>query len=73
MPDGVSSNIRCVDVKSRKVSSLKTHNYHLILQKLLPLVVRRILPGLVVIGFIQLNISSMHYVQRSWWKQNWAG
>jgi hypothetical protein len=55
MPDGVSSNIRCVDVKSRKVSSLKTHNYHLILQKLLPLVVRRILPGLVVIGFIQLN------------------
>jgi hypothetical protein len=53
MPDGVSSNIRrCVDVKSRKVSGLKTHDYHLILQKLLPLVVRRILPEAVVIGSI---------------------
>jgi hypothetical protein len=32
MPDGVYSNIRgCVDVKSRKVSVLKTHDYHLIL------------------------------------------
>jgi hypothetical protein len=53
MPDGVSSNIRrCVDVKSRKVSGLKTLDYHLILQKLLPLVVRRILPEAVVIGLI---------------------
>jgi hypothetical protein len=32
MLDGVSSNIRrCVDVKSHKVSVLKTHDYHLIL------------------------------------------
>jgi hypothetical protein len=32
MPDGVSSNIRrCVDIKSRKVSGLKMHDYHLIL------------------------------------------
>jgi hypothetical protein len=45
MPDGVSSIIRrCVDIKSRKVSGLKTNDYHLILQKLLPLVVRRIFP-----------------------------
>jgi hypothetical protein len=56
MPDGVSSNIRrCVDVKSRKVSGLKTHDYHLILQKLLPLVVRRIMPEVVVIRLIQLS------------------
>jgi len=56
MPDGVSSNIRrCVDVKSCKVSGLKTHDYHLILQKLLPLVVRRILPEAVVIALIQLS------------------
>ena len=45
MPDGFSSNIRrCVDVNSCKVSGLKSHDYHIILQKLLPLVVRRILP-----------------------------
>jgi hypothetical protein len=37
-----------VDVKSRKVSGLKTHDYHLILQKLLPFVVHRILPEAVV-------------------------
>jgi len=56
MPDGVSSNIRrCVDVKSCKVSGLKTHDYHLILQKLLPLVVRRILPEAIVITLIQLS------------------
>jgi hypothetical protein len=53
MPDGVSSNIRrCVDVKSCKVSGLKTHDYHLILQKLLPLVARRNSPEAVVIALI---------------------
>ena len=46
---------RCVDVKSCKVSGLKTHDYHLILQKLLPLVVCRILPEAVVIALIQLS------------------
>ena len=61
MSDGVSSNTRrCVDVKSCKVSGFKTHDYHLILQKLLPLVVRRILvrrilPEAVVIALIQLS------------------
>uniref|UniRef100_A0A0A9FUY2 DUF4218 domain-containing protein n=1 Tax=Arundo donax TaxID=35708 RepID=A0A0A9FUY2_ARUDO len=45
MPDGYASNIkRCVDVKACKVSGLKTHDYHVILQKLLPLVIRHILP-----------------------------
>ena len=40
MPDGVASNIRsCVDVNACKVSGFKTHDYHIILQKLLPLVV----------------------------------
>jgi hypothetical protein len=56
MPDGVSSNIRrCVDLKACKVSGLKSHDYHLILQKLLPLVVRRILPQQVVVALIQLS------------------
>jgi len=56
MPDGVSSNIRrCVDLKAYKVSGLKSHDYHLILQKLLPLVGRRILPQQVVIALIHLS------------------
>jgi len=53
MPDGVASNIRsCVDVNACKVSGFKTHDYHIILQKLLPLVVRKILPEDVVVGLI---------------------
>ncbi|XP_066316724.1 uncharacterized protein [Miscanthus floridulus] len=56
MPDGFSSNIRrCVDANACKVSRLKTHDYHIILQKLLPLVVRKILPEQVVMPLIQLS------------------
>jgi len=56
MPDGFSSNIRrCVDANACKVSGLKTHDYHIILQKLLPLVVRKILPEEVVMPLIQLS------------------
>ena len=44
MPNGFCSNLkRCVDDKTCKVSRLKTHDYNIILQKLLPLVIRRIL------------------------------
>jgi hypothetical protein len=56
MPDGFSSNIRrCVDVNACNVYGLKTHDYHIILQKLLPLVVRKILPEDVVTPLIQLK------------------
>jgi hypothetical protein len=56
MPDGFASNIkRSVDVKACKVGGLKTHDYHVILQKLLPLIVRSILPQDVVIPLIDLS------------------
>ncbi|RLN36219.1 uncharacterized protein C2845_PM03G29660 [Panicum miliaceum] len=56
MPDGFSSNIRrCVDANACKVSRLKTHDYHIILQKLLPLIVRKILLEDVVMPLIQLS------------------
>ena len=57
MPDGYAPNIRrCVDVVNGcKVTGLKSHDYHVILQKLLPLVVREILPGDVVDGIIELS------------------
>ena len=56
MPDGCASNIRrCVDVNSCKVSGLKSHDYHIILQKLLPLVVRHILPVDVAVPLIELS------------------
>jgi len=56
MPDGFAANIkRCMDVMGCKVSGLKTHDYHVILYKLLPLVVRDILPQDVAIPLIQLS------------------
>jgi hypothetical protein len=46
---------RCVDDKTCKVSGLKTHDYHIILEKLLPLVIRRILPEDVSRSLIELS------------------
>jgi hypothetical protein len=56
MFDGFCSNLkRCVDDKTCKVSGLKTHDYHIILQKLLPLVIRRNVPEDVVMPLIELS------------------
>jgi hypothetical protein len=44
-----------VDVKECKVSDGKTHDCHVIFQKLLPLIVRNILPQEVSITLIQLS------------------
>ena len=56
MPDGYASNIkRCVDVNGCKVSGLKSHDYHVILQKLLPLVAHHILPEDVARPLIELS------------------
>jgi len=55
-PDGYAANIRrCVDVSGSKLSRLKSHDLHVILPKLLPLVVRNILPEDVVIPLIELS------------------
>jgi hypothetical protein len=56
MPNGYASCFkRLVDVKACKVSGGKTHNCHVIFQKLFPLIVRNILPQEVSISLIQLS------------------
>jgi hypothetical protein len=51
-----AANIRiCVDVNGCKVSGLKSHDYLVILQKLLPFVVREIFPEQVALLLIQLS------------------
>jgi hypothetical protein len=56
MPNGYASCFkRLVDVKACKVSGGKTHDCHVIFQKLLPLIVRNILPQEVSISLIQLS------------------
>ncbi|XP_050937141.1 uncharacterized protein LOC127148161 [Cucumis melo] len=45
LPDGYSSNIsKCVSLDECKVMGLKSHDYHVLMQQLLPVVLRGLLP-----------------------------
>jgi len=53
-PDGYASNIRHnVHVNERKIFGLKSHGSHFILQDLLPIAVRKILPEIVSASVIR--------------------
>ena len=55
-PDGYASDIRHnVHVNERKIFGLKSHESHIILQHLLPLAVRKILPEIVSAGVIRIS------------------
>ncbi|WMV37344.1 hypothetical protein MTR67_030729 [Solanum verrucosum] len=57
VPDGYSSNIsQCVNLKDKKISGLKSHDYHIILQHLLPLAMRGMLCKFVSEPLIELSI-----------------
>ncbi|XP_072078255.1 uncharacterized protein [Arachis hypogaea] len=44
-PDGYASNIsRCVDLRQRKLSGLKSHDCHILMEYLLPIALRNALP-----------------------------
>ncbi|XP_025661810.1 uncharacterized protein [Arachis hypogaea] len=45
-PDGYSSNVaRCVDLRQRKLSGLKSHDCHILMEQLLPILVKNALPS----------------------------
>ncbi|XP_077252318.1 uncharacterized protein LOC143891659 [Tasmannia lanceolata] len=55
VPDGYSSNIsRRVHIKERKISGLKSHDCHVLMQQLLPLTIRSSLPKNVSSVLIEL-------------------
>ena len=55
-PDGYAADIRHnVHVNERKIIGLKSHECHIILQHLLPLAVRKILPTIVSAGVIRIS------------------
>ncbi|KAL3826143.1 hypothetical protein ACJIZ3_022172 [Penstemon smallii] len=55
-PDGYASNIsRCVNISEGKVSGLKSHDCHVILQRLLPIGIRGCLPNHVTKAIIDLG------------------
>ncbi|XP_052193807.1 uncharacterized protein LOC127802149 [Diospyros lotus] len=48
VPDGYSSNIaRCIDLKRRKIFGLKSHDSHILMEQLLPISIRNVLPNQV--------------------------
>lgn len=55
-PDGFLSKIsRCVNVKERKISGMKSHDCHVFLQRLLPLAIRGLLPTDVCEPLVKLS------------------
>ncbi|KAL5714361.1 hypothetical protein ACHQM5_016334 [Ranunculus cassubicifolius] len=56
-PDGYASNIsRCVNVKDCKISGMKSHDCHVLLQRLLPAALRGFLPDDVSSALIELGL-----------------
>jgi len=55
MPYGYSSNVsRCIDLKARKIFGLKSHDCHILMKQLLPIVIRNVLPNNVIVVVIEL-------------------
>jgi hypothetical protein len=55
-PDGYAFDIRYnIHVNEKKIYGLKSHECHIILQHLLPLAVRKILPEMVCAGVIRVS------------------
>ena len=57
VPDGYSSNIsRCVKLKEAKIFGLKSHDCHILLEQLLPLAIRGVVPTNVYEAITELSI-----------------
>ena len=56
MSDGYSSNISCcVDDESDMIFGLKSHNSHILMQHLLPIVIRNVLPNHVTTMLVEFS------------------
>ncbi|KAH0669662.1 hypothetical protein KY285_023829 [Solanum tuberosum] len=54
--DGYSSNIsRCVDLAQKKIFGLKSHDGHVLLEQLLPLAIRNVLPDHIVTVLVEFS------------------
>lgn len=56
VPDGYAANIaKCVHLKDRKIIGLKSHDSHILMQQLLPLALRSVLPKNVSLVLMELS------------------
>ena len=62
VPDGYSSNIsRCVNVAQAKITGLKSHDCHILMQQLMPVALRGLLPDDDI--YLKLrNINSIFFI-----------
>jgi hypothetical protein len=56
VPDGYSANLsRCVQLRPPKISGLKSHDHHVLMQQLLPIALRKVLPRSVRYPLLRLS------------------
>jgi hypothetical protein len=56
VPNGYASNIsRCVQLKDRTISGLKSHDSHILMQQLLPIALHKSLPDKVVRPLVEIS------------------
>lgn len=56
VPYGYSSNIsHCIDPYQRRIFGLKSHDCHIIMEQLLPIAIRNVLPKEVVAVLVELS------------------
>ena len=56
VPDGYAANVsRCVRVKPPRISGLKSHDNHILMQQLMPIALRKTLPKSVRYPLIRLS------------------
>ena len=56
-PDGYASNIaRCVDMRKHKLFGMKSHDFHVFMQRLIPIAFREMLPSAVWQALTELSL-----------------
>lgn len=56
MPDGYSSNISdCIDLDQKRIFGLKSHDFYIIMEQLLPVAIRNVLPNEVVAVLVEFS------------------
>jgi hypothetical protein len=71
-PDGFASNIsRCLNDDGTKVQCLKTHDYHILLQRILPATMRGFLDKDIYEAIAELGTFSDNCVVEPWTRICW--
>nr|XP_016486620.1 PREDICTED: uncharacterized protein LOC107806861 [Nicotiana tabacum] len=66
VPDGYSSNIsRCIYLDKKRIFGLKSHDCHILMEQLLPIAIRNVLPNQVVATLVELSSFFRHLCLKS--------